>query len=267
MQYTRAGARRRRVLASDAAVDAQETATTSGSSTAQPPVPDNRYADGALAERQLRVTDLIPRRRLTLVLLAAALAAVVAGLVDLYGCFFIDSFAGDRAALAALDLRRPGNLADWCASTSMLVCAAACLLVFAVRRHRTDDYRGGYFNWVWLAVLFALCSIWLATPVRDALAEAVSLLAGRGVGADALQAKSYFVLGALGIVVLAALRMAFEMRESRAALACLLAAGMGWAVASAVRHRTPLAAGQPRRGHHTHDRAAGSTDLGADGDP
>ena len=139
MQYTRAGARRRRVLAADTAVDAEQTASDGGPAMAQPPVPDNRYADGALAERQLRVTDLIPRRRLTLILLAAALASVVAGLVDLYGCFFIDPFQGDRGALAALDLRRPGNLADWCASTSMLVCAAACLLVFAVRRHRTDD--------------------------------------------------------------------------------------------------------------------------------
>ena len=147
MQYSRAGARRRRVLASEAVgaeADSAASLPPESRSAAAVAAAAGRYADGAVDYRQPRITDLIPRRRLTLFLLAASLLSVLLGLENLYGYVFVLPYPGNRQALAALDLQRSGNIADWCASASMLVCAAASLLVFAVRRHRTDDYRGVY---------------------------------------------------------------------------------------------------------------------------
>ena len=73
--------------------------------------------------------------------------------------------------------------------------------------------------------------MWLAAPLRAAAAEGVGFLTSR----PAAEVEAYCVLGALLIVVLAALRMALEMRESRAAVFFLAVAGCGWALASAQR--------------------------------
>ena len=229
MPLTRAGSRRRRVLNSEPSNDSDvERPSESGDESTSAVA---RYADGAVTQRQPRVTDFVPRRKRTLLMLAAIAASMIAGLIDLHDVFFTQPFRGSREAFVAFDLNRPANLVDWLASASMWLCAAACLLVFAIRRHRSDDYRGSYLSWIWVAGLFAACSVWLATPIRDAAAEAVCLL-GQTTRANA---EVYCVIGVLTIAVLAALRMAIEMRESRLALLCLTLAGFGWAVASGVR--------------------------------
>ena len=52
-----------------------------------------------------------------------------------------------------------GSLASWFASTLLMWTAAGAVLTFLIRRHRTDDYRGSYYVWLWATIALVLASI------------------------------------------------------------------------------------------------------------
>ena len=67
-----------------------------------------------------------------------------------------------------------GSLAAWFSSLLLLGAALATLVVYAVRRHRADDYRGRYR--LWLAA--AVCWLLLATDEAASLHESLQELVG-----------------------------------------------------------------------------------------
>ena len=132
--------RRRRVLSDPTITAAAENVPAKkegGKSKASGPA----YAAQALAN-QPAVTDLLPRRYSTIALWFLLSALAVAGIEALY-IYRVDWTAVLTAAHAqALDVTARGSLASWCSSLLLLLSAGASLVIYSVRRHRVDDYRG-----------------------------------------------------------------------------------------------------------------------------
>src|SRR5204863_398638 len=67
------------------------------------------------------------------------------------------------AHLAALDVAARGSLAAWYASVLLLAATGWSFIVFAIRAHRVDDYRGRYRVWLWTTAALAWLSLDEAT--------------------------------------------------------------------------------------------------------
>jgi MFS family permease len=250
MDFRRSGQldeRRRRVLRDELAQPAETEsadAAPAGSGSAKGPV--RAYAPAVLEERQLRVTDLVPVRPLwTAVVILLAVTAVAT-----IECIHIHARTNElgRADLvAALDASQRGSLAAWFASLLLAGGAALALVVFGIRVHRVDDYRGRYRVWLWSAAALAWGSLDAATSLHDAVGLGLATLAGQASAGGSLAAAvaiSWLALYGLVFGTLA-IRLAIEIWPSLAAIAGLAAAGLlyllaGLGVLDMLPERGPL---------------------------
>lgn len=227
MEFRRSGQsnqRRRRVLKDDPAAAGDDGASDGGKRRSRTPL--RQYSDHALAEHQLRVTDLIPQRPWTfLVLLLSGLLAIVT--VQTLFLYHADAeqWLG-RDYLAAFNPTRTGSVAGWVSSMLLGLTAVCGMLVFSLRRHKIDDYRGRYRVWLPLTGLFLLASLDSSTGLHRAGRGLVDLIAQRWGEGTSLGAHPHFwwVTLCFAGVVLVAGRLAVEMRQSRAAIGKLLLA-------------------------------------------
>jgi hypothetical protein len=173
------------------------------------------------------LTDLIPIRYRVLVAWYAA-GAVIIGLLE---CLHsrLDWLAEQVAPAVphALDLADRGSFAAWVSSAWLSITALTSILVFSLRRHRVDDYRGRYRIWIWAALA------WMALAVNqtaqwDDLMRAVVLHAGSRIGLD--RAWLWPVLCG-GVAVACAARLTVEMHRSALSLALLWTGGLAWLAA------------------------------------
>ena len=118
-------------------------------------------------ERQWRLLDLVPRRLVVLGPLLAAGGAIAVGLEAAYA-WMCPRAAAAGANLAALDIAAKGSLACWFSSLLLLAAAVMAVFVYAVRRHRTDDYQGRYRVWLWAAAGWLLMATDQAASLREA---------------------------------------------------------------------------------------------------
>jgi hypothetical protein len=221
--------RRRRLLADDLS-EADHTPlcrTWPEDGATQPGA--THYGNAEFLERQWQLLDLVPRRLLVLTLLLLAAAAIIAGLEAVYA-WTVERAAAGAAVAAALDVAAKGSLACWFSSLMLLAASVAALLVYTVRRHRTDDYHGRYRIWLWAAA----CWFLLATDQAASLREGFSSVMIRWVGTPlwrdgALWWIAIYVLlfGAIGS------RLLLDMRPSRLSIAALTAALLGYGLALA----------------------------------
>jgi hypothetical protein len=242
MQFRRSGQRderRRRVLMEEAlaASDGEAAAATPRASRSAAAA-GRRYSDAARPERQPRVTDLVPLRRWTLTVLLLALLSIPAALIGLDGEVGGWSRTVGRANLAALDLDARGSLASWFGSLLLSAAAAGSVLIFLLRRHKVDDYRGRYRFWLWAAAVLVLGSIDATTGLRHVFSGLLARTTGWLAAGDG--AAWSLILGAVLFGTLA-LRGAIEIRHSRGALAALLLAVTAYSAgAAAFAHWLPL---------------------------
>jgi hypothetical protein len=231
MDFRRSGQldeRRRRVLRDELAQPTDnETADAAAGAAGSAKGPVRAYCPAVLAERQPRVTDLIPLRPLWMaVAILLALTAVAA-----IECLHIHAQTLPLAGapqLAALDASERGSVAAWFAS--LLLAGGACLAViaFGIRRHRVDDYRGRYRVWLWTAAALAFASLDAASGIHDSLGLALAQLAGQAADANSLAAATTLswlalyglVFGTLGI------RLAIEIWCSIPSVAALSIAAL-----------------------------------------
>jgi hypothetical protein len=232
--------RRRRVLMEEVAGEGSEEETTS------PPAehtstraPTRAYSELVLTERQPRVSDLIPRRPMALVVLVLALLTAVAAIETLYIHWetsprpSLPAGAQARLPAEAIDLAARGNLATWFSTLLLASGAALSVAIYLIRCHREDDYRGRYR--VWLSAVAALlwASLDAATGIHATIGGILALGANRPELAGLAWLGLYLtVFGAMGI------RLAIETWHSVGSFATLslaallyLAAGMmavGW---------------------------------------
>jgi uncharacterized membrane protein YbhN (UPF0104 family) len=110
-----------------------------------------------------------------------------------------------------------GTVSNWFSSLLFLATTLASLQIYAMRRHRCDDYNGHYQIWLWMAGLFALVSCNHAVDMRGLFADVV-----RWTGLSG--GNNLVVLLMAKLVALTALvvRGIMEIRASRAALVAVI---------------------------------------------
>jgi hypothetical protein len=103
-----------------------------------------------------------------------------------------------------------------------LVAAATAVVVYAVRRHRADDYRAGYRAWLWIAGVYVLLSIGSSTAISADGCRA--MIAATGWMGPASGAVWWFG-PVVGIVAAVGLRLLVDMRGCGLSAVCLGVAG------------------------------------------
>lgn len=156
------------------------------------------YATAARDEAETRVADLVPTRPLGVVVFAllglcaiAAVELVYTFLPDWYGVF------GSRA-IEVLDVTSRGSLAAWLTSVMLGSSSLTALLVYVIRRHKMDDYRGRYRLWLWCSAALLLASV----NAVAGLHEMFELIATKLTGRELLTRGPAWALASIGLVSL-----------------------------------------------------------------
>jgi len=194
------------------------------------------YTDAALDENQPPITGLILKWDLTFLGLAILAAATVAGLIalDVSSPGWSESLGG--MDLAPLRLAGGGTLAAWLKSALLALSFGTCLLIYQVRRYKTDDYRGAYLIWMWAAASLALAGVDCAVDLQGV---------ARRVLVHVTQTPIHAEGSVWGTIVVAALylplvlRLSLEVWSSKPALLALLFAGALHAAASLIGLQLP----------------------------
>lgn len=203
-----------------------DSAPAPSGSAAKGPV--RAYSPAVLADRQPKVTDLLPVRPLMAALLVLAALTGVAAIETIHIHIAASPLAAHAAKLAAFDVSARGSLAAWYSSALFASGALLSLAVFGIRAHRVDDYRGRYRIWPWIAAALLFLSLDAATGLHDAIGFALHATLGpRLLGSDLATASSLawtMLYGALFGALW--LRVAIEVWSSLAGLAMLACAGL-----------------------------------------
>jgi hypothetical protein len=165
-------------------------------------------------QQQPRLTDLVPRALWLHGLLGLLGAGAIAGLLLAHPT--------DGAGIGTFDLGAPGSLARWFASAALLVAAALSVIVYSVRRHKTDDYHGRYHIWLWAAMCWVLVSADATASLRLWFQQTMIHLTGTRVLDDGSLwwiVPSAVILGGLGS------RLLLDMRPARLSSTMLLGSG------------------------------------------
>ncbi len=199
---------------------------------------------------QPRVTDLIPRRLPAYFLLLLFGVASIGGIAALAAWVpALPLFATlDRAG--AFDPARTGSLASWFSSVALLGAAVVSVLVYSVRRYRTDDYRGYYRIWLWAATCWTVLSLDATAGLRAEFQLAMTELTGTALYADG---SLWWVVPYLVLLSALGSRLLLDTWPARLSTAAFLTAGacvmlavvarLGWLFAGDGPDATMLAAG------------------------
>jgi hypothetical protein len=160
MEFRRSGAsdeRRRRVLRDEITGGQDEEAASIPISSKRDRA--RRYTDGALAESQPRVTDFLPQRGFSALVVGLLLLTAVAAVITAHIAVTTSGLLAKEPRLAMFDLNGRGNIGQWFASLLFGGLALLSLVIYNLRMHRVDDFRGRYRVWL---VAFVFCfSAWM----------------------------------------------------------------------------------------------------------
>jgi hypothetical protein len=192
------------------------------------PRKSKNYGDAQFMDEQPRLTDLVPihwAKHLALFVLGLS---VIAGLEWLYAWMPRVAEATTDGRVAAFDLDGEGSLAVWFSSMLLAFGGLTSILVYYVRRHRTDDYHGRYRIWLWAAFCCFLTSLDETASLHEGFKELMSQAAGTrlfGDGSIWWVAPYFFLLGGVGV------RLLLDVRESWLSTGMLLVAALSMATA------------------------------------
>jgi hypothetical protein len=182
-------------------------------------------------EEQPRITDLIPKRNATFLLLFLAGLTVVAALEALYTWMpDLARFASD-GRVGAFDLTAEGSLGTWFSSILLEWSAVVALLVYSVRRKAATG-QGDPRIWLWAAACWFTMSIDEAAGLHEGFKEMMTLVTGRRLLGDGSLwwVMPYFaVLGTLGC------RLLLEIRRCWSSTFAMFAVA-GWYVTATGAH-------------------------------
>ncbi len=242
MEFRRSGTRdeRRRRVLMDETCTREADADSSGDSAAgrnRPAVhePPRRYSEGASTSHQPHITDLVPHRAWMLVVVFLLCTTFITGLVAVYGYLAVESYPVAVEMLPAVDLAADNNMSVWFCSALLASGSVLSLLIYQIRRYRTDDYRGRYRMWFWFAGELMLGSMNSVADLEQALTTVSLHAAGIPDYGDAVLVGSAVTAFILLVLLL---RLGIEVRSSWGALlslavsaACMgtvLAVRLGW---------------------------------------
>ncbi len=121
-----------------------------------------RYGAGANIENHPQVTDLVPRRYRVVAMLAM-LAIGIGGLAEV-AARYAQPWSEMVPVVSAAEITNTlaNRTVAWTSVTMLLLFAGYSRLLFSLRRHRVDDYRGRYRVWrtaSWVAVGLGFATI------------------------------------------------------------------------------------------------------------
>lgn len=198
---------------------------------AKPVRKSENYGDAEFLEQLPRAVDLVPVRLPALLLLFMLGLGAVAGLEALY-YWMPGSIMAVKGRVDAFDLTDNANLAVWFSSMSLGLGGLLALVVYSIRRHRTDDYHGHYRVWLWTALCCFLLSMDQTSNLRAGLSQLAVRLTGTPLYGDgsAWWLLTYgFVFGAVGI------RLLIDVIANRVSALALLMAVACYGVCAACR--------------------------------
>ncbi len=180
------------------------------------------YGDAAFLDEQLHPTDFIPKRLITIFVLLLCGGGLIAGLEALY--LWMPRLAAwtGGGRIAALDLAVCGSLATWFSSMALALAAVTAVVVYTVRRYKSDDYRGYYRVWLWAALCWTWLSLDTTADLREGLAGLLVALTGTRLMGDGSiwWAIAYaFLIGSIST------RLLVDMRSCRLSAAAFM---LGW---------------------------------------
>ncbi len=222
--------RRRRLWSDDtsATASAEGVLRTLPTSAKRTSGPAETYTSQARRDEQPRLTDLIPTRYRTLLLIYVAGLLVSTALELLY--YHIDALSVHvvREALGVFDLASRGSFAAWYSSLLLSITAITAALIFTLRRHRIDDYRGRYRVWIWGTLGYLAMAVNQTADLDDLLREVVEQAATR------LSVFQPWIWPALCFAVwlVCVARFSFELHPSRGALVLGWLGAIGWLLSS-----------------------------------
>lgn len=227
--------RRRRVLYSAQAETGPSTAASRREQARLREARSPTTTYGSRVHRGLRGRwfGLVPVRRRTMLVATGTVAAIALVLCAFhYMAVAWPSIANQSAIARPLRLDRPDSFGRWFAGILMMGSAGASFLIYQLRRHKRDDFRGHYRLW-WLVLIVMILA---------SLNSVVSLIDWSGALLDAAIGKRVALAGSdwirivvsLGGAVLA-LRLIAELHRSRAALIAMLAAASFLAIPEAAK--------------------------------
>lgn len=177
------------------------------------------YPDYPADEHRTRVTDLIPTRIVSYVLLVVVGVAAIAGLEALY--YWMPQVAGltTDGRVAAFDLDGEGSLAVWCSSGLLILASLFSVVIYSIRKHKADDYNARYRVWLWAAACWLVMSIDETASLHEGFKEMMVYFTGtRLVGDGSL----WWVMAYLLVLVPVGIRLFLDMSGSRAARSALI---------------------------------------------
>ena len=247
------GDRRRRVLSEE--IKATPTAgKPRGTADAAEQGP--RYEVGAAPENHPQCSDFVPRRYRTLLGCFCVGAALVTGVLSLsiYAQPWAAVLGADSVAVIAT--LGTGNLASWFSSITLSLACALAILIYSLRRHRIDDYRGRYRVWLWAAAGALVLSIDAVAPLHMLWVALMTHLTGWTALPDG---AAWWLIAAAVAFVLFGARALVDLIESRIALTCALlaiaslsaavATHLGWITWSSEATAQLVVAGATMSGH------------------
>lgn len=230
----RTAERRRRVLYTTCHADSPDT--TAGRRRDKERLRQARRptaAYGARVRRRLRGRwfSLVPVRRRTFVAVALALG-LLAGLLCLghYAAVAWPPLADHPELSRPLRLDRPDSLGSWVTCVLSLTSTGVCLLIYQLRRYRTDDFQGHYRIWRWVLLVMLLTGLQSLVRLDAWFGAAVDAVIGRrAVMAGQDWVRIVLTLGGAAM----ALRLLAETRRCRTAAAILTAGWLTWGTLAA----------------------------------
>jgi len=186
---------------------------------------------------QLRLTDLVPKRLSTFVLMLLAGLSCVAGLEILYS--WMPEVAGltSDGRVAAFDLDGEGSLAVWFSSVLLLMAGAAAVLIYTVRRHKTDDYHGRYRIWLAAAACWVLMSLDESASLHEGFKEMMGHVTGTTLSGTRLlgDGSLWWAVPYAFLLAVVGSRLVVDMRDCRLASGALLSGAACYVVAVVVQ--------------------------------
>lgn len=181
---------------------------------------------------QTRLTDLVPKKIGSLVLLFLGGVTLVAGLEALYAWMPDLASHTTDGRVAAFDLDGEGSLAVWFSSATLSLAGLTALVVYSVRKRRQDDYHGRYRIWLWAALCWFTLSIDETASLHEGFKELMAWLTGRRLLGDG---SIWWVIAYAPILGLVGLRLLLDMREYKGSIVLLFATAAAYATAVAAQ--------------------------------
>jgi hypothetical protein len=221
--------RRRRLLADDLSGSGSVLQSRVKPENAHAPQKSEYYGNAEFLEKQWRLLDLVPRRPTVFALFFLAGIGTIAGL-EAACSWMLNRVAEGGVAVVALDLGVKGSLACWFSSLALLAASVAALLVYNVRRHRTDDYQGRYRIWRWAALCWFLLATDQAASLREGFRDLMIAVTGTPLVGDG---SLWWVAVYVFMLVSVGSRLLLDMRPCRLSIGALAAAAVAWGLAMA----------------------------------